>query len=532
LEKTYYSDIGRPPVTAKNGMVATSHPLATDAALEVLKSGGNALDAAICAASVQNVVEPQSTGIGGDCFAIFAPNGGTDYAAYNGSGRTPKAATAKYFADHGITEISQNSPHAVTVPGAVDAWCRLSKDYGSMPLKEVLAPAIKFARNGYKIYPRVAADFESAKETLNSCENAKRIFMPGGSILSAGDIHKLPELADTLEVIGNEGRNGFYQGTVADDIVSYLKERGGLHTLDDFKEAKGDYVSPVSVKYQGFDVYECPPNGQGVIALILLKIMNQLGVNKFDLLSSERLHYEAEAGKIAYHIRDLYLSDPDYGRSELEDVLSEKNIDKLIDTIKSNCVLSMPDYQMPNHRDTVYISVVDKERNCCSFINSIFHSFGSGLMTPKTGVLLHSRGKGFNFIKDHPNQMDGSKRPLHTIIPAMLAKNNKTIMSFGVMGGQYQAFGHMQFLSRLLEYNHDIQKAMDLPRTFPDPVSGKLDIEVGIDKKCQKLLLELGHEINQVSKPIGGSQAIWIDQENGSLIAGSDPRKDGYAAGY
>lgn len=532
MGKIYYSDIGRPPVTAKNGMVATSHPLATDAALEVLKSGGNALDAAICAASVQNVVEPQSTGIGGDCFAIFAPNGGTDYAAYNGSGRTPKAATAKYFADQGITEISQNSPHAVTVPGAVDAWCRLSEDYGSMPLKDVLEPAIKFARDGYKIYPRVAADFESAKEILNSCENAKRIFMPLGNILKTGDINKQPELADTLEVIGSEGRNGFYQGAVAGDIVNYLKERGGLHTHDDFKTTKGEYVTPVSVNYQGFDVYECPPNGQGIIALILLKIMNQLGVNKFDLLSSERLHYEAEAGKIAYHIRDLYLSDPDYGRSELEDVLSEKNIDKLIDTIKSNCVLSMPDYQMPNHRDTVYISVVDKERNCCSFINSIFHSFGSGLMSPKTGVLLHSRGKGFNFIKDHPNQMDAHKRPLHTIIPAMLAKNNKTVMSFGVMGGQYQAFGHMQFLSRLLEYDHDIQKAMDLPRTFPDPVSGKLDIEVGIDKKCQKLLLELGHEINQVSKPIGGSQAIWIDQENGTLIAGSDPRKDGYAAGY
>lgn len=532
MKKIYYSDIGRSPVTAKNGMVATSHPLATDAALEVLKSGGNALDAAICAASVQNVVEPQSTGIGGDCFAIFAPNGGTDYAAYNGSGRTPKAATAKYYADQGITEISQNSPHAVTIPGAVDAWCRLSEDYGSMPLKEVLAPAIKFAREGYKIYPRVAADFASAKEALNSCENAKRIFMPGGSILSAGDIHKQPELADNLEIIGNEGRNEFYQGTVADDIVSYLKDRGGLHTLDDFKEAKGDFVTPVSVNYQGFDVYECPPNGQGVIALILLKIMDRLGVNKFDLLSPEHLHYEAEAGKIAYHIRDLYLSDPDYGSGKLEEILSDKNIDHLIDTIKGDRVLTMSDYQMPDHRDTVYISVVDKDRNCCSFINSIFHSFGSGLMSPKTGVLLHSRGKGFNFIKGHPNQMDAFKRPLHTIIPAMLAKNDKTVMSFGVMGGQYQAYGHMQFLSRLLDYNYDIQQAMDLPRSFPDPVSGKLDLEISVGDECRFKLKELGHDINVVSKPIGGSQAIWIDRENGTLIAGSDPRKDGYAAGY
>lgn len=532
MGKTYYSDIGRPPVTAKNGMVATSHPLATDAALEILKSGGNAIDATICAASVQNVVEPQSTGIGGDCFAIFAPNGGTDYVAYNGSGRTPKGATAQYFATHGINEISQNSPHAITIPGAVNAWCSLSKDHGSMLLKAVLEPAIKIAREGYKIYPRVAADFENAKETLNSCENARRIFMPNGEILKEGDCHKQPELADTLETIGNEGRNGFYQGAVADDIVTYLRDKGGLHTLDDFKSAKGKYVKPISIQYQGFNVYECPPNGQGIIALILLRIMERLKVNHYDLLSAERLHFEAEAGKIAYHIRDLYLSDPDYSTGEFERLLSDKNIDHLIDTIKDDDVLTMSDYQLPDHRDTVYISVVDQDRNCCSFINSIFHSFGSGLMSPKTGVLLHSRGKGFNFIKGHPNQMDAFKRPLHTIIPAMLAKNGETVMSFGVMGGQYQAFGHMQFLSRLLDYNHDIQKAMDLPRTFPDPVSGKLDLEQKISEDCQNKLSELGHDINVVSKPIGGSQAIWIDREKGLLIAGSDPRKDGFAAGY
>lgn len=519
-------------MTAKNGMAATSHPLATDGAVEVLKAGGNALDAAICAASVQNVVEPQSTGIGGDCFAIYAPKGVTDYVAYNGSGRTPRAATAEWFRDQGISEISQNSPHSVTIPGAVDAWCRLSEDHGKMPLNEVLAPAIDLARNGYKIYPRVAADFESAKTTLKSCENAKRSFMPDGEILKEGAIHKQTKLGQTLELIGKEGRDGFYQGSVAKDMVSFLNDKGGLHTIDDFKDAKGEYVKPISVSYQGYDVFECPPNGQGVIALILLKIMGRIKAANHDLLSPERIHQEAEAGKIAYHIRDLYLSDPQSDPGRFNEILSDNYIDQLLKTISPDNALKMDKYPMPNHRDTVYISVVDKNRNCCSFINSIFHSFGSGLMAPKSGVLLHSRGMGFNFINGHPNEIDGHKRPLHTIIPAMLAKNGETQMSFGVMGGQYQAFGHMQFLSRLLEYDYDIQKAMDLPRFFPDPVSGKLDVEAGIGNTAIDGLDALGHKVNVVTKPIGGSQAIWIDRKAGSLIAGSDPRKDGYAAGY
>lgn len=519
-------------MTAKNGMVATSHPYATDAAVKILKAGGNALDAAICAASVQNVVEPQSTGIGGDCFAIFAPNGGTDYVAYNGSGRTPRAATAKWFRDQRISEIAQNSPHAVTIPGAVDAWCRLSADHGKIPLKDVLAPAINLARQGYKIYPRVAADFESAKAVLKSCDNAQRTFMPHGEILKEGDFHKQPELAETLALIGEEGRDGFYQGQVAEDMVSYLKGLGGLHSLDDFKSAKGDYVTPLSTSFCGYDVFECPPNGQGSIVLILLKIMERFQNDSHDLFSPERIHQEAEAGKIAYHLRDLYLADPAYAEGKIEAMLKDENIEALVQSINPSNVLLMTDYQMPDHRDTVYISVVDKDRNCCSFINSIFHSFGSGLMAPNWGVLLHSRGMGFNFTKGHPNQMDGNKRPLHTIIPAMLAKNGETVMPFGVMGGQYQAFGHMQFLSRLLEYDHDIQRAMDFPRFFPDPVSGKLDVEEGIDIICQEKLATLGHDINVVSKPIGGSQAIWIDWEKGTLCAGSDPRKDGYAAGY
>lgn len=519
-------------MTAKNGMAATSHPLATDAAVEILKAGGNALDASICAASMQNVVEPQSTGIGGDCFVIYSPNSGTNYAAYNGSGRTPKAATAKWYSDQGISEISQNSPHAVTVPGAVDAWCQLSKDHGKMPLKEVLEPVISMAKLGYKIYPRVAADFESAKSVITSCDNAKDMFLRDGDILKEGDNHSQPKLAETLELIGKEGRDGFYQGAVADDIVSHLQELGGLHTKEDFSSAKGDYVKPISVSYHGYDVFECPPNGQGVIALILLKMLERIKASGHSLLSPQRIHQEAEAGKIAYHIRDLYLSDPQSDLGRFEDILTDEYIDQLVNTIKQDDVLKMDQYQMPDHRDTVYISVVDKDRNCCSFINSIFHSFGSGLMAPKSGVLLHSRGMGFNFIKGHPNQMDGHKRPLHTIIPAMLAKNGETKMSFGVMGGQYQAFGHMQFLSRLLEYDHDIQKAMDLPRVFPDPVTGKLDVEAGIDADCQKSLMDLGHDVNVVSKPIGGSQGIWIDRKTGTLIAGSDPRKDGYAAGY
>ncbi|MBT5185668.1 MAG: gamma-glutamyltransferase, partial [Kordiimonadaceae bacterium] len=469
---------GRSPVIATEGMASTSHVLATSTAISILKNGGNAMDAAVAACAVQCVVEPESTGIGGDCFCLYGPEGSDDYIAYNGSGRAPAAATAKWYADQGIEKIELSSAHAVTIPGAVDAWVRLIADHGTMSLNDILKPAINYAKKGYAITSRVSSDFARNEEKLQGCENASKVFLPGGNSLNVGDVHRQPALAITLEKIADQGREGFYQGEIAKDIVEFLQSHGGLHTLDDFKNAKGNYVKPISTKYKGYDVHQCPPNGQGIIALMLLKLMERFERAGECPINLERIHQEIEAGRLAYHQRDAYLADPDHSSVSVEQLLSDENIDQMYKLIsEGQAIKEMPDFEMPNHKDTVYITVVDKDRNCCSFINTLFHNFGSGLMAPKSGVMLHNRGAGFTLEQGHPNVIAPNKRPLHTIIPGMVSKDGRTVMSYGVMGGSYQAFGHMQFLSRFLDYGYDIQQAQDMPRFFPDPETGSVEME-------------------------------------------------------
>jgi len=319
---------------------------------------------------------------------------------------------------------------------------------------------------------------------------------------------------------------------VADDIVSYLQSHGGLHTIDDFEGARGNYITPISTSYNGYEVYECPPNGQGIIALMLLKIMDRLKRVGDTPLNVEQMHREIEACRMAYHQRDAYVGDPEQVHVPVDRLLCDENIDLMIGRIGDKRMSPMPEFELPEHKDTVYITVVDKNRNCCSFINTIFLEFGTGLMAPNSGVLLHSRGAGFTLEEGHANVIAPNKRPLHTIIPAMLAKGGRTVMPFGVMGGAYQAFGHLQFLSRYLDYGYDIQQAMDLPRFFANPLTGDVEVETGIDVELIKALEQKGHNIVPAAVPIGGSQAIWIDWETGMLTAGSDPRKDGCAAGY
>lgn len=527
-----FGKFGLSPVQSENGMAATSHHLATETAIEILKAGGNALDAAVGACAVQCVVEPQSTGIGGDCFCMYAPSGSDQYVAYNGSGRAPTAANLQWYLDQGCDEILPTSPHAVTIPGAVDAWDRLVRDHGSLPLSEILKPAINHARSGHPVTERVGYDFANSGDKLKDCENASAVFRPGGSILKVGETILQPKLADTLEIIGEHGRAGFYQGDVAEDIVSYLNSRGGLHTLDDFKNARGNYVTPISANYKGYDVYQCPPNGQGIIALMLLKLIERFERVGESPLNLTRMHQEIEACRLTYHQRDAYVADPDQVYVPAREMLSDKNIDQMFEKITESKIDPIPDFQMPEHKDTVYITVVDKDRNCCSFINTLFHNFGCGLMAPKSGVMLQCRGAGFSLESGHPNVIAGAKRPLHTIIPAMVAKGGRTVMSFGVMGGAYQAFGQMQFLSRYLDYGYDIQAAMDMPRVFANPVTGEVEFEAGIDEKIIEGLKEKGHIFEQDTSFVGGSQAIWIDWENNMLTGGSDPRKDGCAIGY
>lgn len=523
---------GRSVVRALNGMAATSHPLATMTAIKVLQSGGNAVDAAVAACAVQCVVEPQSTGIGGDCFALIAPRGGDDIIAYNGSGRAPAAARAEWYREQGIDEIERHSPHAVTIPGAIDAWSRLLEDHGTRSLGEALQPAVAFARDGYVIHDRVAADWRGEADLLARDPTAARIFLPGGKPPAAGDLHRQPELAETLSVIAERGRDGFYQGAVAEDIVAYLKSLGGLHTLDDFAAAAGEYVTPIGTDYRGHRVVECPPNGQGMVALELLNILSGYDFDGMDPLSAERLHLEIEATRLAYQDRNSFVADPRHAEVPVARLLSEAHAAALRAEIDpERAMTDLPPVLMPVHADTVYLCVVDKDLNAVSFINSLFNSFGSALVSPGTGVALQNRGCGFVVDPGHPNAIAPGKRPLHTIIPGMVVKDGRAVMPFGVMGGQYQATGHAHFLGNLLDFGLDLQESIDLPRVFAPP-EGAVDVESGVPAASVEGLRARGHRTAAPAKPIGGGQAIMIDWQAGTLTGASDPRKDGCALGY
>jgi gamma-glutamyltranspeptidase/glutathione hydrolase len=522
---------GRSPVHAPHGMACTSHPLSTQTAIDVLKSGGNAMDAAVAACAVQCVVEPGSTGIGGDCFCIYSPEGSADLVAFNGSGKAPAAATVDWYRGNGFREIERNTPHSVTVPGAVDAWETLIRDHGRRSLGELLQPAIGYAQHGYPISSRVHSDFASAVSLLGNDAGATRIFLPDGKAPAVGEMHRQPELAATLEKIAANGRDAFYAGEVMEDILSYLQGRGGLHTEADFAAVKGDYVQPISTEFRGYRVHECPPNGQGVIALLLLNMINEIAAGDHPI-SLERMHQEIEACRLAYRSRNLYVGDPAFSDLPMEGLLSKSYARSLRDKIDPKRANEHPEPGFPNHEDTVYITVVDKDRNACSFINTLFAGFGSGLVAPKSGVVLHNRGSGFNLDPESPNRIEGGKRPLHTIIPGMVTKDDRAVMPFGVMGGQYQSMGHMQFLTAFFDYGMDIQEAMDRPRFMVDPFEGSVEMEGTVPAEIREALAQRGHRIVPPAKPIGGSQAIWIDWDQGVLTGGSDPRKDGQASGY
>lgn len=520
---------GRSPVHATHGMACTSHPLASEAAIDILKRGGNALDAAVAACAVQCIVEPESTGVGGDCFCLYAPRGGAEVIAFNGSGRAPMAADADWYRSRGITQIERRSPHAVTVPGAVDAWDRLIADHGTMALADLLRPAIAYAREGYPIASRVAFDF--ANEAAILSDNAARVFLADGKPPRVGSLHRQPLLAKTLEAIAEGGRDAFYHGEIAQDIVSYLQSLGGLHTLEDFAAVRGDYVQPIASEFRGYQVIECPPNGQGVIALLLLNIMSGLEPGPSPI-TVERMHQEIEAGRLAYRDRALYVADPEHVDVPVAKLLSAEHAAALRQAINDRAATPRERYRVASPASTVYISVVDKDCNAASFINTIYSNFGTGLMAPRSGVTLHNRGQGFALDPGNPNCIAPGKRPLHTIIPGMVARDGRVAMSFGVMGGEYQAFGHMQFLTRFFDYGFDIQEAMDLPRFFPIPDSDEVEVESGVPDEIVEGLRRKGHKVVAPRKPIGGSQAVWIDWEEGVLTGGSDPRKDGCAIGY
>jgi gamma-glutamyltranspeptidase/glutathione hydrolase len=524
-----FSVPGRSAAVAANGMVATSAPRATLTGLDVLRGGGNAMDAAIAAVAMQSVVEPQSTGIGGDCFCLYS-KGGALPVALNGSGRAPKAASAQWFAERQIRQISTQTAHAVTLPGAVDAWCELNERFGSKPLADLLEPAAQAAGEGYVVTPRVAWDWERNAWKLQDPYTAK-VMLPDGKAPVVGDRMRNPALAATLRKIGREGRSGFYEGSVMGDILNRLKELGGLHEEEDFDAQRCEWVEPIHASYRGYDVYECPPNGQGLAALMILRQLEGFDMGGGSLSEADRIHLFAEATKSAYYVRDEHIADPAQAEVDVAYFLSDAWVKETRAKIRMDRAMPGPEWNGgTEHTDTVYLCAVDRDGNAVSFINSLFSSFGTGIMAPESGVLLHNRGTSFRTDPKHPNAIAPHKRPFHTIIPAMLAKNGRAVMPYGVMGGQYQAVGHAHIAHQMLDRHLDPQQAAEAPRSFA--FRGRLRVESTIAEPIVADLARRGHEIDVMKVPVGGCQAIWMDYERGVLIAGSEPRKDGLALGY
>ncbi|WP_338662557.1 gamma-glutamyltransferase family protein [Pararoseomonas sp. SCSIO 73927] len=529
---------GRSPAMALNAMAATSMPAATLAALETMRAGGNAMDGAIAAAAVLAVAEPQSTGIGGDCFCLYAPASG-GVVAINGSGRAPAAATPEALRAAGLTAMSATSVHSVTVPGAISAWEALNKAHGRLGMDKILQPAIGYAEQGFAVSSRVSADWEDNVGKLSLQPQTARRFLKDGGPFRFGDRFVQPELGATLRAIAKDGARAFYTGAIAADMVKTLRAAGGLHTEEDFAEGMtaAEFVDPISRKWRDMEVFQCPPNGSGLLVLMLLGILEGFP-EPAGPLDAVRMHRHLEAARLVYRDRDAFLADPAQARVPLDRLLSDGYLDKLRGMISDDrAMVDLPpagDADWEKHKDTVYLTVVDSDGNACSFINSLFEGFGSGILAEGCGVMLQNRGYGFRLQEGHPNCIAPRKRPMHTIIPGMVMKDGKAIMPYGVMGGHFQPMGQTWFLTNHFQFGLDVQEALDLTRVFPSVGANHRDVEIenGLPPALRDALAALGHQPKPIKKPHGGGQAILIDREKGVLIGGSDPRKDGCAMGY
>ena len=482
----------RSMVYAENGLAATSHPLASKVAVEILEAGGNAVDAAIAAAVLQGFCEPQMTGLGGDMFALIKPAGSEEVIGLNASGRAPAALDAAALRAKGWSEIDLKHGASVTVPGAVAGFVRLSEDHGKLGLDRVLAPAIRYAEEGIPVAPRVAFDWTESADDLQGV--ARELFLFDGKPPRPGQLFRAPKQAAVLRAIVEKGHAGFYEGAVAEDMVAALREAGGAHTLEDFATCQPDYVTPLRGSYRGTELIELPPNGQGATAILMANMMERFEVAGLDPLGAERIHLEAEANKLAYDARNRFIGDPATAGQYLERMLSEKTAEALAGLIDRDRAMESPEaISEAVHRDTIYLTVVDRDRMAVSLIYSIFKDFGACLAAPKTGILFHNRGAGFTLKEGHPNEAGPGKRPMHTIIPAMLAQGGRITMPFGVMGGQYQAAGHMRFLSNIVDFGMDPQQAMDAPRSFA--TDGELQLERPIGESVRQALSAKGHKI-------------------------------------
>jgi gamma-glutamyltranspeptidase/glutathione hydrolase len=519
---------GRSQVYATGGMVATSHPLASLTAVEIMRAGGTAADAAVAAMAVACIGEPHMTGIGGDCFCLVARPGQPIWG-YNGSGRTGAAMRPELLIGQGLKDVATESPHAVTVPGAIEAWDTILKTHGRFGLDRVLQPAIEAAESGIAVQPRVAFDWSLAVEKLSRHAATAKHLLVDGRAPKAGDIVRFPALARTLRILAKDGARAFYEGEIADDIVATLKSLGGVQAAKDFAAHRGDEVTPISTNYRGLEVVELPPNGQGLAALVLLNILERFDMGALDANGAERLHLLIEAGRLAYGMRNTNIADPAFMTETADALLDRGFAAKLAGMIDRTRRSQFPKAIKPIG-STVLVCVVDKDRNAVTMINSLFSAFGSGIATEKTGILMHHRGSGFNLTPGHPNCIGPSKRPLHTIIPALALRDGRVDMAFGVMGGAYQAMGHAHFISNVVDHGMDLQTAIDRPRVFFE--GERVEVENGVSDDVMRAMRAMGHDVARRKLPHGGGQAIRIDWDRGVLIGASDPRKDGLALGY
>ena len=518
---------GRSPVIARNGVAATSHPLATLSAIDVLREGGTAADAAVAAVATLCVVEPHMTGIGGDCYCLLAKPGQQPWG-YNGSGRSGTSASLDALRARGVSTLDR-SIHSVTVPGAIDAWEQTLKVHGRFGLDRALRDAIRFAEDGFPVAARIAWDWQRHVGKLAADPGASKHYLFGGKAPREGDMIRLPALAATLKSIAAKGARAFYESEIGDDIARTLSARGSFVTADDLARHKGDVVAPISSNYRGLDILELPPNGQGLVALIMLNILENFDMKSLDPHGPDRFHLVLEAARLAYAARDTHLADADHMRVPVVKLIEKswaKMLAAMIDPKKRS---DLPAAPVPSS-DTVYLTVVDRDRMAVSFINTLFSSFGSGVCTEKSGILLTNRGACFTLHEDHPNTFAPGKRPMHTIIPALGMKNGRCEMSFGVMGAHYQPMGHVQIILNMLDYGMDVQQAIDSPRLFFEGET--VEVETGTPKATIEGLRARGHRVDTAKTPWGGAQTIKIDWDRGVLIAGSDPRKDGCALGY
>ena len=520
-----FQTTGRSAVYASNGLCATSHPLAAKVAVDILQAGGNAVDAAVAGAVLLGICEPQMTGIGGDCFVLVKPAGSEKVVALNGSGRAPKAIAVAALRARGLTAVPERGIDAVTLPGAVDAFCRLSADYGRLGLDRVLQPAIHYADEGVPTAPRVTADWADNVTALIG--DARRFLLFDGQLPRCGQIFRAPGQAEVLRRIAKLGRAGFYDGEVADDMIASLQALGGTHTLDDLAATECTYGDPASGTYRDHTLYEHPPNGQGATAILMLNILKHFDLAATAPFGSLRAHIEAEAAKLAYDARNRFIAET---APRLDHMLSPETAARLATLIDPKRAMAAAEpLTEAVHKETIYITVVDRDRMAVSLIYSIYDGFGSGLASAKFGINFQNRGAGFTLKPGHPNELAGGKRPMHTIIPAMLGKAGRITMPFGVMGGSYQPCGHARFVSNLLDYGMDQQAAIDAPRSFSGPKG--MQVERGYSDQVRAELAQMGHQVSIPEIPLGGAQNILID-ESGILIGASDPRKDGCAIGY